>query len=114
MSDLHYNPLDPKLDLSCPMLDALISQSFDEGWQERPTEAMAELQKLREVIKALREQLERSEKALGEVSAERMKSVDKLCDIRDKLVSGYKSNPWAYIRLLCKKHFSLDVTTSPL
>ena len=36
---------------------------------------------------------------------------EKLCDIRDRLVSGYKSNPWAYIRLLCKKHFSLDVTT---
>lgn len=59
--------------------------------------AMWEIDNLLGTIKELRERQERSEKTI--------------IDIRDMLVKGYKSNPWAYIRAACKKHFSLDITT---
>lgn len=76
---------------------------------------MKELADLKESMKAMKEQMERSSKALAEVSAERMKLVDKLCDIRDTLKSHVKpSNEWntladAAIRKVLTKNFSVDI-----
>ena len=115
MSDF-FNPLNPRNDLSCPnihaCIDAASDAAGDAGDTQEPCDlALEELSRLLEIIKAQREQMERTEKAMADYAARDMKHVDQLCDIRDNLKAGYKYNPWAVIRKICKKHFSLDVTT---
>jgi len=115
MSDLHYNPLDPKLDLSCPTLYSAVEDLECEG-KAKYAQAHAELIMLREVIKALREQQARSDKALEDVVMHRKVLVDKLCDIRDTLKVAMKDQTSfatdrrsEAIKEVLRKNFSLDI-----
>ena len=67
MSD-SFNPLNPRNDLSCPNVVACINRQI--GMSKSSTEvaelAIKELARLREVIKAQREQMERTEKVLAD------------------------------------------------
>lgn len=104
------NPLHPNLDTPC--LEACIDYRDCDTDREG---AMKELADLKESMKAMKEQMERSSKALAEVSAERMKLMDKLCDIRDTLKPHVKpSSEWntladAAIRKVLAKNFSVDI-----
>ncbi len=117
MSDF-FNPLNPRNDLSCPNIHACISQTFHApiATEEQAEAASEELARLREVIKAQREQMERTEKAMVEYAARDKAHVDKLCDIRDTLKSAMKDTSSfapdarnAAIKSVLKKHFSLDL-----
>jgi septal ring factor EnvC (AmiA/AmiB activator) len=110
MSD--FNPLNPNLDLSCPNLNACLDNAIHVG-----EDAWAELNMLHAVIKAQREQMERTERAMVEYAARDKAFVDKLCDIRDMLKASMADatdiSCWVRrsdaIKGVLKKHFSLDL-----
>lgn len=117
MSDF-FNPLNPRNDLSCPNLNRILTDaSKREGKviEKRVEDADVELSQLLEIIKAQREQMERTDRAMADYAARDMKHVDQLCDIRDTLKAHLKSmcewtsGPEAAIRQVLKKHFSLDL-----
>lgn len=108
MSD--FNPLNPNLDLSCKSLNQCLNEVQDDELMEA---ADRELSMLLEVIKALREDRERSLRASTDLLAMVMKKTDMLCDIRDTLkphnkpLSEWTSGPEDAIRTVLNKHFGL-------
>ena len=117
MSD-SFNALNPRNDLSCPNLNRILNDaSKREGKviEKRVEDADVELSQLLEIIKAQREQMERTERAMVEYAARDKKHVDQLCDIRDRLKDGVSDKlgtPTSHeaIRAVLKKHFSLDLS----
>ena len=109
------NYLNPQIDLSTPAIDALISEAGFDGWQVRFDTASEELARLHAVIKAQREQMERTNKAMVEYARRDKELVDKLCDIRDTLkpymvaYSEWASMPEAAIRTVLSKNFSVAI-----
>jgi septation ring formation regulator EzrA len=91
----------------CPILHSILNNY--EG--EEGDDASAELAQLHDTIKTLREQQERSDKALADVEKSRMILVNKLCDIRDTLKPHLiAETEWSScldgdVRQIFKKHF---------
>jgi DnaJ-domain-containing protein 1 len=119
MSDF-FNALNPRNDLSCPnihaCIDAASQAAADAGCEQEPCDlALEEISRLLEIIKAQREQMDRTDRAMADYAARDKKHVDQLCDIRDTLKAHLKSmhewtsGPEAAIREVLKKHFSLDL-----
>jgi len=116
---MSFNPLNPRNDLSCPNIHACISQTFHApiATEEQAEAASEELARLHEVIKAQREQMERTERAMVEYAARDKKHVDQLCDIRDTLKASMLDatdiSCWVRrsdaIKSVLKKNFSLDL-----
>ena len=120
MSD--FNPLNPNLDLSCKSLNQCLDGVQDDELMEA---ADRELSMLLEVIKALREDRERSQRALNDLLAHVTKKTDMLCDIRDTLKDASKHTNKLrddqsrcraagalfalVIKKLLKKHFGIDI-----
>jgi len=110
------NTLHPCLDT--PYLNKCIDQVFGPplATEAEADAARQELAYLKQCVRDMKDQMERSSKALGEVSAERMKSVDKLCDIRDTLkphlmpLGEWTSGAECAIREVLGKHFGVDIS----
>jgi septal ring factor EnvC (AmiA/AmiB activator) len=109
-----FNPLNPRNDLSCPNIHACISQTFHApiATEEQAEAASEELARLREVIKAQREQMERTERAMVEYAARDKAHVDKLCDIRAMIEYAASDTSDAELREsvkdILKKYFGFE------
>ena len=114
MSD-SFNPLNPRNDLSCPNIAAILDGADDS--EEQTDKALKELARLYAVIQAQREQMDRTERAMVEYAARDKKHVDQLCDIRDTLKASMLDatdiSCWVRrsdaIKSVLKKNFSLDL-----
>lgn len=117
MSD-SFNPLNPRNDLSCPNLNRCINQVFGPpiATEKQAEAASEELSRLLEIIKAQREQMERTDKALTNISIHVAKQSDILCNIRDTLKAAMQDTGsfasdrrQEAIKAVLKKNFSLDL-----
>ena len=100
-----------------PNLHKCINQVFGPplATEDEAEAAGAELNMLLETIKALREQAERTNRAMVEYAARDKAHVDKLCVIRDTLkphlmpLGEWTSGSECAIREVLGKHFGVDI-----
>jgi hypothetical protein len=98
-----------------PNILACIDQVSVEFGSIVADEALDELLQLKNTIKALREQAERTNKAMVEYAARDKKHVDQLCDIRDTLkphlmpLGEWTSGAECAIREVLGKQFGVDL-----